>query len=159
MKTLIKLILVSLFVTPAFAEEIIESSNHRDSQVVIARVVKLVQLSNDNNIMVNVVVNDLGGSTDVSPTQTVYFTMYSKGEEFSTDATFKIANVLSFNSAKEVSSGKYEISVTVYEDTIENLVYSIDARSAILDMESVKCDYFDCEASTNFSTSIKVIKN
>lgn len=136
----------------AMAKEI--RSDDANAQVNIARVVKLVNLVDKPNIQVNIAVQDLGGSTDVSPTQKVFLTLYSKGEMFSTDAAFELVNVLSFESAKRVAGGIYEIKVREYNETIETVTYRIDARKAVTDIQKVQCEDFDCEASENFTSSV-----
>ncbi len=131
--------------------------NSEDVTVSVARVVKVVPLVQKNGLQVSVVVQDLGGSTDVSPTQTVYLTLYAKGEMFSTDATFKIANVLSLISAKRVSGGVYEIKAMTYETDMAETTYTIDATKAVTEIKAVDCDGdFDCEASQKFTTTVQV---
>ncbi len=151
MKTLIaSLVLLSSFSISAAK---IESS--KDHQVNVARIVKLIPLVDKSDIKVSMVVEDLGGSTDVSPTQKVFLTLYSKGEMFSTDATFDLGAVISFGSAKRVSAGLYE--VIVVNADMNKQVMKIDASDAIVKLKSVNCaDEMDCDASTNFSAMIEV---
>jgi hypothetical protein len=134
--------------------------------VEIARVVELKRLVDKPGIQVNIAVQDLGGSTDVSPTQSVYFTLYSKGEMFSTDAAFKIADVLSLKSARRISGGVYEVVAFTYDSdahgdyAMRDRVFTIDARKAITEIKAVNCGGdFDCAASTNFKSTIEVVKN
>ncbi len=100
---LFSLLALSLISATAMATEI--RSSDANAQVNIARLVKLVNLVSKPNIQVNIAVQDLGGSTDVSPTQKVFLTLYSKGEMFSTDAAFELADVISFESARRVEGG------------------------------------------------------
>ncbi len=135
----------------AFAETI---TNNPADTVRPGRIVKLVNLVEKDTIKVNVAVEDLGGSTDVSPTQNVYLTMYVKGEMFSTDASFNLGSVMSFTSAKRVGAGKYEVVVVNADLKTEKI--SINAADATVAIKNVKCDDFDCDASSNFATSIQV---
>jgi hypothetical protein len=158
MKKLILTLLVSFLSASAFAEEI--KSDRVGSMVNIARVVQVVSLVNKPEMQVNIAVQDLGGSTDVSPSQKVFLTIYRKGEMFSTDAAFELKYVLSFNSAKRIKGGVYEINVTEYlEEGIVNVTYVIDAQKAIIDLKNVDCGGdFDCDASTNFKSSINITR-
>ncbi len=136
----------------------IESSKNTVSA---ARVVEVVKLVNKADIQVNVVVVDNGGSTDVSPTQSLYFNIYSKGEMFSTDASFDLGYIFSLESAKRISGGVYQLEITgANEETAmpETQILEIDAQKAILALKAVQCDDFDCEASTNFKSAISVSK-
>lgn len=159
MKTLIAALALSVFSLSAQAEVI--RNDRENSLVQIARVVKLVNLVDKEHVMVNVVVQDLGGSTDVSPSQKVFLTLYSKGEMFSTDASFEIGQVWSFKSAKRVSGGVYEIKVKGFNEdyNIVDITYVVDARKALTDMKNVNCgEDFDCEAAESFQSSVVVTK-
>src|SRR5688572_29092140 len=79
----------------------------------VARVDKVINLVDKPGIKVNVVVEDTGGSTDVSPTQNIYFTLYVKGEMYDTDATFELGRAYSVSSAKRLEGGIYEIKATL----------------------------------------------
>lgn len=119
-----------------------------------------MKLVNKPDLKVNVVVEDLGGSTDVSPTEVVYLTIYREGEMFSVDATFKIATVFGLKSAKRVEGGIYQIVVTEYdpenEHPIHDVVYRIDAQKAVIDSGKVFCSDFDCPEAENFQSSVTV---
>ena len=161
MKTLTLILLAALLPQAALAG-IVRSEKR---EVNVARVAELHRLSSaPDNVKVQVVVEDLGGSTDVSPTQTVYFTLYTKGEMFSTDAAFEIANVLAFKSAKRVKKGVYEVTVVDIDeegrfDFEKGSTYRIDARKAISAMETVDCGGdFDCSDSENFAAEISVTR-
>lgn len=146
-----------LFAFSAQAETV---KNTKKALVPTARVVKLVELVDKADIKVSVLVEDLGGSTDLSPTQRVHFTLYSKGEMFSTDASFDLGPVFYFKSAKRVSGGIYEIVVSgnLAEGQQEDQVLRVDAINAINAIKSVTCEDFDCDASTNFKSSIEVTR-
>lgn len=156
MKTLALALLVTVVSLPAQAEEV----RSEKTQVNMGRVVELQKLVQTNDIRVNVTVEDLGGSTDVSPTQQVYLTLYAKGEMFSTDAVFKIAPAFDFVGAKRVSGGVYEITVVDYlaDQGMKNVTYVVDARRAIVEIKNVRCEDFDCDASNNFASSVSVTR-
>lgn len=130
------------------------------NKVNVARIDKVITLVDKSDIKVNVVVSDLGGSTDVSPTKNLFFTLYSKGEMFSTDATFDLGPAYEVLSAKRISGGVYEIKATLPSDGSEmmkTVTLKVDAGSAITKLKAVNCGgEFDCEASANFSASINV---
>lgn len=139
------------------AEEVRSSKN----TVNIARVVKVVNLVNKVDIMVNVAVVDNGGTTDVSPTQEIFFNIYSKGEMFSTDASFRLGYVYSFKNATRVSGGVYEVQIEGLNSETsmpENQTLVIDAQKAIVSLKSIQCEDFDCDASTKFEAIIQVNK-
>lgn len=157
MKMFALALMVSLISFAAQAEEI----RSTEASVNIARVVQVINLVTTNEIQVNVAVLDNGGSTDMSPTQTVFLTLYAKGEMFSTDAAFEIANVFGLKSAKRIKGGIYEITVLGWEDEkgLVDVTYAVDARKAIVEMKNVSCgDDFDCDASENFSSTISVVR-
>ncbi len=150
-------ILSFLTLSNAFAVEV------KSTKEVISpsRVVELVKLVNKDDIKVSVVVSDIGGSTDVSPTQELYLTLYVKGEMYNTDATFNLGPIYKFISAKRISGGVYEVEAEVPNEEnwmpeVKTLV--IDAQSAIISIKAVSCDDFDCDASTQFEASVDVEK-
>jgi hypothetical protein len=128
--------------------------------VSLARVTQVVPLVQKPGLQVSVSIEDLGGSTDISPTMAIYFTLYAKGERFDTDATFKIADVLSFKSAKRISGGIYQVVASTYDggsNGLQETTYTIDAIKAVNAIQSVTCeDEVDCEASSNFASEIDV---
>ncbi len=125
-----------------------------DAKVPVARVAKIINLVDKPHIQVNLVVEDLGGTTDVSPTRRVFFTLYAKGEMFSTDAAFDLGPHFGLVSAKRVSGGVYEVT---FAKMIEPKapVYRIDATDAIVAMKAVRCEDFDCPASKDFKAKIR----
>lgn len=133
----------------------------KENKINVARVAKAITLVDKADIKVNVVVEDLGGSTDVSPTQKIFFTLYSKGEMFSTDATFDLGPVFEVISATRLSGGMYAIKAVVPSETemMEEVTLKVNAIDAITSIKSVKCgDEMDCEASSNFAAEISVSK-
>jgi hypothetical protein len=141
--------------TALMAKEIVNTRN----KVNVARVVELVKLVNKEDIKVNVTVTDLGGSTDLSPTQKLFFNIYQKGEMFSTDASYNLGAIYSFKKATRVSAGVYEIAVVganAETNMPEDQTLIVNAEKAIVNLKNVRCEGFDCEASTNFKASISV---
>lgn len=135
-------------------------SSTKKNKINVARIDKAISLVDKSDIKVNIVVEDLGGSTDVSPTQSLFFTLYSKGEMFSTDATFNLGPIYKLISAKRIAGGVYEVKAVVPHEGPEMMKTTslkINAAKAINSIKSVNCgDDFDCEASSNFETSIEV---
>lgn len=163
MKNLI-LLTSALLSFQAVATEI--HSDAKTAQVDIGRVDQLIPLVRkgeleNTGLRVSVVVKDLGGSTDVSPTREVFFTIYLKGEMFSTDASFYLAPVFSVKSAKRISGGRYQIVVSIPNDAGGPMekVFWIDATKALKEIQSVRCEDFDCPASRDFKSSIEVIES
>lgn len=161
MKKLILVLLATVLPLAAQAETI-RSEKHQTN---IARVTELHQLSAPKaEVGVQVVVEDLGGSTDLSPTQTVFLTLYRKGEMFSTDAAFKLANVLFLKGVKRVKNGVYEVTVVDIDeegrfDFEKGSTYRIDARKAISAIAAVDCGGdFDCGNSENFASEISMTR-
>lgn len=132
------------------------------TEINVARIVKVERLSRaEDKVLVNIAIEDLGGSTDLSPTQTVYLTIYNKGEMFSTDASFPLASVLDFKGAKRLADGLYSIKILEMDENgrIQNAVYRINARQALKEIEHVDCGVdFDCDKSTNFSSAIQMVR-
>jgi hypothetical protein len=146
---LLFLVTVSSFAAPV--------RNTRNDKATLARIDKVVNLVDRPDIKVNVVVVDHGGSTDVSPTQSLHFTLYSKGEMFSTDATYNLGSIFSMESARRVSGGIYEVRVV--DADLKTSTLRINAINAINAIKNVNCgDEFDCAASTRFSSVIDVTK-
>lgn len=155
MKKFIIFAILLLTTNSIFAERIENTEN----TVNAARVVELIKLVNKPDIQVNFLVEDIGGTTDVSPTQILYFNIYAKGEMFSTDASFFLGPIYSFKSAKRVSGGIYEITVSLPNSETsmpETKTLIVDAQEAIISIKNVKCDDFDCDSSTNFEASIEL---
>ncbi|QDK38365.1 hypothetical protein [Bdellovibrio sp. NC01] len=158
MKNLILFCALVLSATTSFAYEI--KSSDKEAETNIARVVQLFNLVNKPQLVANIVVRDSGGSTDLSPTQQAFFTLYVKGEMFSTDAAFDLGPVFAVKSAKRIDGGIYETVVERYDydaNKFHDVTLRIDAVKAIRAIQAVDCGGdFDCPASNNFETSISV---
>lgn len=127
----------------------------KKEKVSVARVVKVMNLVSKPGLLVSVAVQDLGGSTDVAPTQTAYLTLYSKGEMFSTEATFNLGSFLEVKSARRLAAGVYEVTATD-ASTLKDVKLMLDAKNATYAIQRVACEDFDCEASRDFSTTIEM---
>jgi hypothetical protein len=132
-----------------------------ESKFSVARIAKVITLVDKSDIKVNLVGEDLGGSTDFSPNQRAWFTLYSKVEMYSTEASFVIAEVFAVTGARRVSGGVYEVTASV--PSAETAMPTpaklrIDAVAAITKLKAVACEDFDFEASANFSAEIDVAK-
>ena len=77
---------------------------------------------------------------------------------FSTDASFNLGPVFSVKSAKRVSGGIYSVVVSVANANrvLVNKTLTINAIKAITDLRAVQCEDFDCDASTQFQSTITV---
>lgn len=150
------LLLVSVFISlNSFAQSV--TNTRSADKAVVSRIDKVINLVDKFDIKVNVTVVDLGGSTDVSPTQKAFFTLYSKGEMFSTDATFEIGQIFSLTSARRISGGVYEVKLV--DSDMKKTTLSINAVKAIKAIKTVNCgDDFDCEASAKFTSVINISK-
>ncbi len=144
-------LLVALAPSAAVAKTVKSS----DAKVPVARVVQRVELVDKPHIQVALIVEDLGGSTDVSPTQKLFFVLYAKGEMYSTDAAFDLGPIFGLKSAKRKSGGVGELEL---DDgfTGKKKVIVIDARDAIVAMKKVSCEDFECDASKDFAAQIQV---
>jgi hypothetical protein len=157
MKTLMLVVLASLLSVNAHAAELVKSEK---TQTSIARVVSVTNLSPKESVKATLAVEDLGGSTDMSPTQVIHFNLYQKGEMFSTDASFNLGAIWNFESARKVEPGIYVVAVNILDESskIVKQTIWIDARKAIKDIKSVTCEDFDCESSNNFQSKISVVR-
>ena len=133
-------------------------NDREKAQVNVARVTQIIPLVTKSDLRVSISVYDLGGSTDFAPTQEVFFTLYSKGEMFSTDAAFDLGPAFSVKSAKRISGGIYAVQAEIPNENGMPILKTlkIDAIKAITEMKNVRCDDFDCESSSKFKSSITV---
>jgi len=142
--------------------ERIRSAN---TTVPITRVTKLVNMVDRDGLTINVAIQDLGGTTDVSPTHKVFLTLFLKGEMFNVDAAFELGNFFQFLSAKRTAPGLYEIRAITTEPhprfgAMPMAILQVDARQATVDIRAVTCgdDGMDCPAAERFKTSITVTR-
>lgn len=134
------------------------NSGSQSAQVRVARVVRVVDLLRESDLEAKVVVIDLGGSTDLSPTKKIYFTLYNKGEMFSTDAAFDLGNYMDLISAEKLNNHSFKVKVENLDINalgIQKEEYIIDASEAAKSILNIDCgDEFDCKESVNFEATI-----
>ena len=143
------------FTSAAYAVNVVS----QEVSATVGSIVQVTPLVQKHGLQVFASVIDHGGSTDLSPTQTVYLSVYAKGEMYDTSATFKIADVLSVKSIRRVSGGIYEVVAVNYEAPagIVDTTYTIDARIAVTAIQAIDCGgEFGCEASDKFQTGVEV---
>lgn len=132
----------------------------RPATAPLARVVQLATLVDEpGKVRVAFVVVDHGGATDVSPTQTLHFTLYQKGEMFSADAAFDLGQISSFQSAKRAGPGKYAATVQVVNERgeVKPATLTVDAGAALLAMKNLKCaEETSCPEADKFQTKIEL---
>lgn len=127
--------------------------------VEVSRIVDLVKLVSRPDLQANITVKDLGGTTDVTPTQELFFTLYTKGDTYSTDATFNLGAIYDFKSARKISDGVFEIlagGIDFETSMPKNKLLIISAQKAMTDILNVKCTKVDCPASDDFESTIFV---
>ncbi len=134
----------------------------------VQTIYNLYRLTNDNTMQnnmglnVNLVVVDLGGSTDVSPTQKMLLTLFDKQEMYSTAVSFEVGTVYKVNQVKRIGRGLYQIKASApgQEDLMPvDQIITVNAVKAIDAIKSVFCgDEFDCAASSEFSSSVSVTR-
>lgn len=158
-KFLALVLLMGLLSTNLFAVVKNIRSSDKKAQIHVARVVKLLNFPKESGVVINIAVVDTGGSTDVSASKDIYFTLYKRGEMFSTDASFFLGSYISLISAKKIAPYRYEIFLEGLnkEYSFEKKHYIIDIKNAFDALQKVDCgDEFDCSASTSFQTSITI---
>ncbi len=157
-----KIILIALTVILPLAAAQAEEIRSAKTQTKVARIAGLHKLSKaSDEVAVNLVVVDLGGSTDVSPTKRLHLTIYRKGEMYSTDASFALMEMLELKGVKRIANGIYLViaDTMTQEGRIEDSArFRIDARKAIAAIAAVRCNDFDCEASENFASTISMVR-
>lgn len=123
----------------------------------VARIIDLVVLVKKPHIRVQLVTVDTGGTTDVSPTQRIFFTAYARSDSFSTDLSFRLGSIFEMVSSKRLSAGVYEVVVKIPgKRGPESARWRIDARKALTDIKKVYCEYPECPASKDFKATIDV---
>lgn len=109
----------------------------------ISRIAGFYPLLDKPGLTVQAVVIDQGGSTDASPMQMLYLTLYSKGEICSTGASFNLGPVFSVQGAKRIEAGIYEIRTQAPDNGIENqkdMIFRVDARQATAGIQKAPCE-------------------
>lgn len=151
------IVLAAVFALPLTVDA--KTVKSTKNPVSVARVVEIVPLVKNSDMQISAVVQDLGGSTDLSSTQNVFLTMYVKGEMFNVEATFLVSDVIEFKSASATSPTTFEVVATYYDGSARlfDRTYKIDAAKAIADMKAVDCGGdFDCDAAEKFASTVEV---
>ena len=134
----------------------------REVSVPVSRITRTQNIVERDGLTINLAVRDLGGSTDLSPTQRLYLTMYLKGEMFNIDATYFLGTFYEFLSITRTAPGLYELRAITTEGepilgALPMATLRIDARQATVDMRAVRCeDGMDCPAAEKFASTIFV---
>jgi len=134
-------------------------STRTGTAVEISRIVELVKLIERPDIQINITVRDLGGASEITPTQELFLTLYRKGDKFSTDATFNLGPIYDFKSATKIADGYYEIFIggIDYQTSMpKNKLLFINAQQAIKEILKVKCEHLICPASDQFKSIITI---
>ena len=162
----IKRMLWLAFLLTFGSSEVVQAKGIENNKITIspARISKLVNLVDKPHIQVNIVIESLRGSTDLSPSLNAYFTLYSRNEIFTTEAVFPLGSYYEFISAERISGGIYQVTLMNLVDmasSMKKITYKIDARKAIVEMKKINCVMegggidFQCDESTHFKSKIK----
>lgn len=147
MKTALVLILLS-FSSLSYSLEISSEAINVNP----AKIIKHVLLANneDKYLRVQAVHEFVMGSTDLSNTGRIILSISLLGEERDASSSFIISDTISLLSAKELSSGVYEITFMDANAETNNLTVTkiIDAKKAIKNVLNA-CGHFEsCEVKT-----------
>jgi len=154
MKTTLVLILLSLS-SMAHSLEI----NSKKVNVNAARIVERIVLVDkpEKALHVQVIQEFLGGSTDLSNTGRVVFSISQLGEMSEATASFVISPSMSLISAKRISGGVYQVT---YMDAREagkvpfrslEVTKTIDATKAVNDVLTACSEFESCDVNTTIS--------
>jgi hypothetical protein len=143
----------------AFASKV---ENTKGATIRVARVQKVIPLVEKSDIEVKVVVQELGLSTDVSPTKQIFLTIYAPGEMNDAESTFEISQSYGVDSAKRIAPGIYQVKASLPspEDRMPvNALLTIDATKATVGIKKMPCPEFEtCEFNGSVDVSVKYIK-
>jgi hypothetical protein len=151
--------LISAGLSPASAETepvIIKSAV---AKIDVSYIAELHVLRDRPGLRVQLVVQDLGGSTDMSPTRNMYLAIYAKGEICSMDAVFDLGPAYAVKSVKRTAAGMYEVSYDAAvesERLVQDATLLIDARKATVAVDQSPCA--DFEESGLVDTEIEVTR-
>lgn len=135
----------------------------QDHVIPVARVLRSTTLAERDGLTVNLTVVGLGQSTDVSPTEQAYLTLFLQNPMFSVDAAFDLGAYIRVLDVTRESAGIYRLRVLAGADGMSTgrptPILQIDARQATVAIRAVDCGAeFDCDAAMKFRTSISVTK-
>lgn len=91
-------------------------------------------LDRESDLLVNAIVVDNGPSTDVSPPQSIYLTIYNSIEETGTGSSIHhIDDIYEFGTASRIGPGIYEVRYRAFRPgeacVAPNILATIDARA------------------------------
>ena len=134
-----------LFAASAFASPI-QSKNIKVNPARITDRMVLANVEGNNGVLVQIIAEQLGGSTDVSNTHRIILAISQIGEMTEKEVSFEIGKSMGLTSAKRLSGGIYEL---MYQDAdMENtwfdmnVTQNIDARDAVLLVKNSPCAEF-----------------
>ena len=118
--------------------------NTPEAMANVARVSQLFNLEATamTSAEVKVLVEDLGGSTDVSPSKKVYISFYSKGEMFDVVATFDIGVYFEVRSVSLDAPGIFKVEVVDWNEDQSGFVMkmlTVFAIQAFEDFAEATC--------------------
>ena len=154
MKTFLS-IAAYLAVATAFASPI-QSKNIKVNPARITDRVVLANVEGNNGVLVQIIAEQLGGTTDVSNTHRIILAISQIGEMTEKEVSFEIGKSMGLTSARRLSGGIYELK---YQDAdLENTWFdmlvtkNIDARDAVMLVKNAPCAEFTiCKLSATVS--------
>ncbi|UOF02713.1 hypothetical protein [Bdellovibrio reynosensis] len=154
------LVFMSLLMSSSVFAKTIPSSKIEIAPSSIDQVVRLVDKRESGHTKVNIIVEELGMSTDVSPRYTVYLGFASLGEMGNIYADFKIDDaVWEFKSATRIAAGIYEVQVVGFDENYEmrEFTYTIDTTQMFIDERKArkKCGGDFCDQELNTTIEVK----
>ncbi len=124
----------------------IQSKNIKVNPARITDRVVLANVEGNNGVLVQIIAEQLGGSTDVSNTHRIILAISQIGEMTEKEASFEIGKSMGLTSARRLSGGVYQIK---YEDADSEVTSSemevtktIDARDAVNLVKNAPCSEF-----------------
>lgn len=159
MKMALLLPLAALLTSAPALAKTITSNNETIAVSSVSQVIRLAKVERGPvTKTVSVVVTDLGKSTDVSPTASIYLTFTAFAEMGNLSTSFTIDNVLSFTSAVRKSAGIYEIKALVYRDEagLQDVTYTVDTNQMFIDEEKQRAACGDGFCDGELTTSVEV---
>lgn len=168
-------ILATAFVLPVFAGSLgLEAKSASVAQTIastkevvapsdISRLIRLVEKTDERGTekTVQIVVQDLGMSTDVSPRYMVYLGYSSFQEMGNVKVNFKInENALQFLGARRIAAGIYQIKVVEYRETgFFDVTQEVDARQIFADEKKLRasCGSDFCDGDLKSTVKISEI--
>lgn len=138
------------------SEEISLNAETLESVTVLVK--KTVQTKTDvgyRDLQVKVIVDNLGLSTDISPTKHIILALYSDNEMFKIAGSYAIGFAYKIDSIKRVDGGIYEITGQLNEYG-ETMTIQINAVDAVNEMKTTSCsDFAICRTAKPVKVIVK----